>query len=339
MKSNKKEEPIIDMSEVEAVAKTSPKPKVQAQNKQEKAVERRTNSYEDSEDLELINPLKKVVVTVKHLDQPGTISDPKHVLSGGMAETATCTISVPRLRSGVFVDVLTKSEKKYLENVMGLEEGAMNVYNRTNNFWDNNTQGGISKVRLTKFDTKLKLDVPEDYIKYKILLANKNLICPNLETLQDRPKATYKFVLISDSEVTGNMTAKISTKRKCWTEFNKYINNFDILKTVIELITGKPIALNTKIEFLQTKAGELIDSDSRIFLKVITDPLLPTKILIKKAIDQGFISKRGDYLYLREDNTPLCEGGQEPTMSVAAAYLSNPKRQDIKLSLEAKVNS
>lgn len=178
-----------------------------------------------------------------------------------------------------------------------------------------------------------------DYIKYKILLANKTIICPDLETLRNKPKATYKFVLESDSEVSQSAKAKMTIKMRCYMEYGKHENDSEFLRAVIEIITGKPLAANTKLEFLQTKSGELIDDDSRLFLKVITDELLPVKILIKKCIEQGFISKRGDYLYLREDNSPLCEGGEEPTMQMAAKYLANPKRQQMKLSLEAKVNS
>lgn len=328
----------IDMAEVEAAKKTKPAP-VEQQVQPKRGKVKKVTVQNNPDDLEPINPLRKVVVRVRHLQEPGTISDPKHVLSGGMAETSTRTVSVPRLRSGVFVDVLTKNEKRYLEAAMGLEEGAMNVYNKVNNFWDNNTEGGISKVRLTKYDTRLHLDDPVDYIKYKILLANKNIICPDLETLRNKPKATYQFVLESDNEISQSAKTKMNTKMRCYTEYAKHQDDSDFLRSVIEIITGKPLATNTKLEFLQTKAGELIDADSRLFLKVITDELLPTKILIKKCIEQGFISKRGDYLYLREDNSPLCEGGEEPTMQMAAKYLANPKRQSMKLSLEAKVNS
>jgi hypothetical protein len=65
-----------------------------------------------------------------------------------MAETSTFTVTVPKLRSGTYKNVLTDDEKDFLEATMGLEVGALNVYNKDNNFWSNNTEGGISKVRL-----------------------------------------------------------------------------------------------------------------------------------------------------------------------------------------------
>lgn len=285
----------------------------------------------------LINCLQNKVVTVKFIAQPGTISNPKHVLYGGMAERSIFTVTVPKLRSGTFKNVLTDDEKDYLEAAMGLEVGALNVYNKHDNFWSNNTEGGISKVRLTKQDTILNLADPIDYIKYKILLANKDLIASSVQELQDRPKATYRFVIVSNDEVNTTARTKMTTTMRCYAEYGKIENRGDILKTVIETITGKPLAANTKLEFLQTKAGELIEENAKLFLNVVQDKLLETKVLIQKCIDAGLISKRANYLYLRSDNTPLCEGGEEPVLSVAARYLNNPKRQELKLSLEAKL--
>ena len=65
--------------------------------------------------------------------------------------------------------------------------------------------------------------------------------------------------------------------------------------------------------------------------------MLPTKVLIKRAIEAGLISNRGNYLYLRKDNTPLCEANEEPTLNVAAKYLNSPKHQEVKFALEAKL--
>ncbi len=111
----------------------------------------------------------------------------------------------------------------------------------------------------------------------------------------------------------------------CYKEFGKIENDIDTLRVIVETIDGRPTAPNVKLEFLQTKANELIQGDSKLFLRIITDPLLPTKVLIKKAIEANLISKRGNFLYLRSDNSPLCGVNEEPTFNVAAKYLNNPK--------------
>lgn len=287
---------------------------------------------------QIINCLRNERVIVRHIPKlGGMVTNPKHILYGGMADSAVKTFTVPRLSSGMYVNILTDDEKACLEQIMNLEYNALSIYKKTDNFWDDSNDKGISRVRLTKQDNYLNLSDPEDYIRYKILLANKNYIAPSLEALQDAPKASYQFVIISEGDETKNAKVNMSTTMKCYKEFGKIENDADTLRVVIETIDGKPLASNSKLEFLQTKANDLIQADSRLFLKVVTDPLLNTKVLIKKAIEAGIIAKRGTYLYLREDNTPLCENNEEPTLNIAAKYLTNPKHQEIKFSLEAKL--
>lgn len=288
-------------------------------------------------DTPLINCLRNERVIIRHIPKEGgMITNPKHILFGGMAENAVRIFTVPRLSSGMFVNVLTDKEKAYLEEAMGLEYNALSVYKKVNNFWDDSNDSGISKVRLTKLDNYLNLADPEDYIRYKILLANKDYIAPSLEALQDSPKATYQFVIISEGDETRMAKDNMSSTMKCYKEYGKIENDVDTLRVLIEAIDGRPTSPGSQLEFLQTKANNLIQADSKLFLKTITDPLLKTKVLIKKSIEAGLISNRGNFLYLRSDNTPLCELNEEPTLNIAAKYLNSSKHQDIKFTLEAK---
>lgn len=293
----------------------------------------------DSKEEVLVNCLRNERIIVRYIPKGSGIwgNNPKHILAGGMAESAVRTFVVPQLSSGVYVNVLTDKEKAFLEEVMGLEYNALSVYNKENNFWDDSNENGVNKVRLTKQDNYFNLADPEDYIRYKILLANKNFIAPSMKDLQDYPKATYQFVIISEGEETKMAKLDMSTTMRCYKEFGKIENDPDTLRVIIESVTGKPLAANSKIEFLQTKINELIQSNSKLFLKVISDPLLQTKVLIKRSIEAGLISNRGNYLYLRSDNTPLCELNEEPTLNIAAKYLNSPKHQEIKFSLEAQL--
>lgn len=292
----------------------------------------------DSESL--VNCLRNERVIVRHIPKErGMVTNPKHILFGGMAENAIRTFVVPRLSSGMFVNVLTDSEKAFLEEVMGLEYNALSIYKKVDNFWDDSNENGISRVRLTKQDNYFNLADPEDYIRYKILLANKDFIAPSLEALEDAPKMSYQFVIIAEGAETKSAKDNMSATMKCYKEFGKVENDIDTLRTIIEAIDGRPTAPTVKLEFLQTKANQLIQADSKLFLKVITDPMLGTKVLIKKAIEAGLIANRGNYLYLRSDNTPLCENNEEPTLNIAAKYLNSPKHQEIKFTLEAKLKA
>ena len=286
----------------------------------------------------LVNCLKNEKVIVRFISRArGMITDPRHILYGGMAAGSKMRVTTPLLRSGSYADVLTKDEKKFLEYKLGLEPNALSVHNRNNNFWSDANPQGIGRVELIKGDNPLDLSNPIDYIKYKILLANKDHIAPSIQALQDRPKATYKFVIINEGDTAKAANTRVTLKAQAYMEFGKVNEDKEKMRVIIETIDGRPTARDSKLEYLQGKIGELIEANTKMFLQVVRDPLLDNKVLIKKAIEAGVIANRGNYLYLKDGNMPLCDNGQEPTLNIAAKYLSLPKHQDLKFSIEAKV--
>lgn len=306
--------------------------------KEETETPRVTKLSEERE--ELVNCLRNEKVIVRFISRArGMVTNPDHILFGGMANGSKMSLTVPLLRSGGFADVLTKAEKKFLEWKMGLEPNALSVHNRTNNFWSDANEQGIGRVVLIKGDNPLDLSKPIDYIKYKILLANKEKIAPSMSALQDKPKATYRFVIISESDTAKAANIKVGLKQQAYMEFGKLSEDRDKLRVIIETLDGRPTASDSKLEYLQGKVGELIEANTKMFLSVARDPLLDNKVLIKKAIEAGIIANRGNYLYMRDSNTPLCDNGQEPTLNIAAKYLSLAKHQELKFSIEAKLKA
>lgn len=288
---------------------------------------------------EPINCLRNEKIIVRFVPRPSAmVQNPKHILYGGMAENATRSFVVPRLNStGMFKNVLTDSEKTFLERAMGLEYNALSIYRKKDNFWDDSNPMGIGRVTLHKQDNYLDLSVPEDYIKYKILLANKDQIASSLQELEDRPKATYQFVIISENAEAASNLSKMDVTMKCYMEYGKIEDDVDTLRVIIELIEGRPTSPKVKLDYLQGKINEYIQRNPRQFLNTIKDELLPAKVLIKKCVEAGLIGKKNDTYYLRKDGTPLCEMNEESTLNNAARYISNIKRQELKYSLEAQV--
>lgn len=285
-----------------------------------------------------VNPLRNERVIVRYILRPSTmVPNKNHVLYGGMAETAVRRFTVPRLSNGSFKNVLTNNEKEYLEKVLGLELNALSVHNRNNNFWDDSNPEGFGRVDLHKQDNYLDLSVPEEYIKYKVLLANKDQICPSMQELEERPKATYQFVILSENAEAASNLKRVDATKNCWKEFGKIEDDADTLRTIIELVEKRPLAPKTKLDFLQGKVSELIENDPRKMLSVLTDLYLPAKVLIKKGVEKGIISWRNDLYYLREDGHPLCELGENSTLNNAAKYISSAKNQELKFTLEAKL--
>ena len=289
---------------------------------------------------QLISCLRNEKICVRYVPrQSHMVTDPKHILYGGMADDAVKTFVVPKLTKGTYVNVLTNSEMAFLEEYLGMDKGTLSVYKKQDNFWSDANPQGINKVRLRKQDNYLDLSVPEDYIRYKILLANKDFIAPSIQALEDRPKATYQYVIIAGSEQVSSAKKNMDITRECYMEFGKIEKDVETLMTIVELLDGRNVAPNTSIDFLHTRIDAFIQSNPKSFLKTVKDETLPTKVLIRRSINTGSIIKRGDYLYLKSDGKPLCEDKEEPVLSIAVKFLNNPRNQTIKLGLESLLNT
>lgn len=307
-------------------------------HKEEPRVAPRTvvpQSYSD----EPVNCLRNEKIIVRFVpSQTAMVQRKGHILSGGMAENATRSFVVPRLaKTGMFKNILTDSEKSFLEKAMGLEINALSIYKKENNFWDDSNPSGIGRVTLHKQDNYLDLSIPEQYIQYKILLANKDCIASSMEELEDRPKATYQFVLISEGDETKRSLSRMDITMECYTEYGAVKKDKDVLKVIIEQLEKRPISNNVKIDYLQNKINDYIQADPRKFYTVVTDKYLQAKVLIRKAVEAGLVGTKNNTYYLRKDGSPLCEMGEESTLNNAAKYVSSIKHQELKYLLEAQL--
>lgn len=307
-------------------------------HKEEPRVASRTvvpQSYSD----EPVNCLRNEKIIVRFVpSQTAMVQRKGHILSGGMAENATRSFVVPRLaKTGMFKNILTDSEKSFLEKAMGLEINALSIYKKENNFWDDSNPSGIGRVTLHKQDNYLDLSIPEQYIQYKILLANKDYIASSMEELEDRPKATYQFVIISEGDETKRSLSRMDITMECYTEYGAVKKDKDVLKVIIEQLEKRPISNNVKLDYLQNKINDYIQADPRKFYTVITDKYLQAKVLIRKAVEAGLVGTKNNTYYLRKDGSPLCEMGEESTLNNAAKYVSSIKHQELKYLLEAQL--
>ena len=174
-------------------------------------------------------------------------------------------------------------------------------------------------------------------LNIKFLLANKDLIAPNVQALQDYPKATYQYVIIRELDESKMLENEASATIKSAMAFGKIENDRDTLRVVIETLEGRPTSPEVTIDQLKKKALESIKNNSKMFLKITSDELLPTKVLIKKSVEKGLIIIRGNYYYLADGDLPLCENNEQPVLNIAAKYLNAPSHQEIKFTLEAKL--
>lgn len=269
------------------------------------------------------------------------VQDSNHIMGDGMHENAFYIYCVPKLqKSNNFVNVLTKEEKDYLEYVMGLPENALSIYRqpKEENYWSNANPNGLSSVTLKKRDNIFDMSKPTDYIAVKILMANKDKICPSMEEWAARPKETYEFVIIREGQESKMSKSNTDATIQAVMKLGKIADDKDVLKLVVETMMGKKYSDATSLDWLQTQALDLIKNtpkNARMFLSIMEDESLDNKVLIRKCISKGIVADRGGFLYIKDGNIPMCGDGEEPTLKMAAKWLGKPANQERLFKLQA----
>lgn len=279
---------------------------------------------EDTNTFSLPNETLIIKFIPRKVGMSANVED-NHVISGGMLINSVRRFSAPIARNGAVQNVLTKEEKDYLEGATGLN---LSVYG---DYWKDHF------VPLYKDDTAniLNLNEPKDYISYKILLSLRDDICPNWE---DRNKnQTYQFAITKEGEELAENKRKYDTKKEAFKLYGKIEDDREKLAGVLKLLTNRPISSDSSLIWLQSKVEENIDTNPSAFVNVVKDKNFYVKMLINEAIEKKIILKKNNK-YSTADGLDLCDAGELPTLDNVIRYLDNPKNQDVRDVIEAKVN-
>ena len=237
-----------------------------------------------------------------------------------MLEGAYRKFPVPMLRSGALKNVLTDEEKEFFETKV-FQGQNLSMYNK--DFW------GRKYVTLEKLDTILDLSQPEDYLKYKILLGWNTVIAPSLQEHKNNPSLAHQFYLEKDGESTRLESKTLNITKKAWKNFDKIENNRDVLAAVIFLMSGKKVAGNADMEYLNAEVSKIVNNKPGDFNTLVEDAQFETQVLIANAERAGII-KKSKGAYETKDGLPLTEKGQPATIMNVVNFLNNPINNEAK---------
>ena len=107
----KKEVSNLILDDEEIMKEPSVIPEVDNLFKEPKIVKIKKQTAVEGDD-NLVNCLRNERVIIRFVPkQTGLVSNPRHILYGGMAESAVRWFTLPRLSSGMYVNALTDKEK------------------------------------------------------------------------------------------------------------------------------------------------------------------------------------------------------------------------------------
>lgn len=250
-----------------------------------------------------------------------------HVIAGGMLNTAEREYCVPLNRNGYMVNILTKAEKDFLESHEGINRD-LSVYS-SKDFWEKR------RVKLIKGDNILDLSNPIDYINYKILLSNKDFIAPSLA--EKNNKLTYQYVIIDEGEERELQKQSFNYKKKAFKLYSNIENSEEILRGILRIVNKRPVSKESSLEWLQGEVEKIIDTNAKVFVELIEDPIYEYKILLAQATEKGLVITQNQR-YATAEGIELSEPGQIASFDNAVKYLADPKNQELADILKAKLN-
>jgi hypothetical protein len=242
--------------------------------------------------------------------------------------SAKTKVSVPRAEhGGHYVNPLTKEEAAFLENhpALSLKTGDLSVHRKENNFW----KDVIGMITLGKDERTFDLSDPMDYITYKVLLLQRDLIAPSAEDA--RGKLSYRYAFVDVDYEDDKKTIESNLLADAFMEYGKIRTDRDSLMNILYVLEGKRISPNSKIDFLQGQVGSFVTKAPSRFLEIINDSNLMTKVLLQKAIAYNIINRRANVYKTAAGETLGID------MLSTIDKLNDPAMSDVRIIIEEQV--
>lgn len=240
--------------------------------------------------------------------------------------TAHRRYTLPLRSSGNLVDPFGSDEERaFIEKELVMEKGSLSVNKREKNFWKEDFKG----VVLTKEEIVLDLSNPNDYLKYRVLLTNKQFIAPDEDSIKKSPEFQYAIVDLGYEDAQGANKADQLTDAAL--EFASIRNDRESLADALYLLNpGMRVAPDASLEWIKGQVSNHMTKDPVKFLRTLRDPQAKTRILLARAIHAKAITiDRG--VYRTSDRIIGIN------LDAAIAYLNEPVNADIRSLIEAQV--
>lgn len=240
---------------------------------------------------------------------------------------ATNAYPVPRHENGgAYFDPLTPEEAEYLETHPGLSlsRGDLSIHKVDNNYWDR-----MRPIRLGKEEVKLNLADPMDYIKYKVLLLQRDAVAPSAK--EARRKASYKYAIVPLDFDENKSAEDTNAVADAYLEYSKIREDRDTLADVLFLITSQRVPPAATLGWIQGEIGKKIASNPAKFVEVIRDTDRMARTLITKGLTYNAIQKDGTaYRTMGGDLMGI-------DLTATIAFIKNESNSDHRILIETMV--
>ena len=284
-------------------------------------------------------PNKKILVTP--VRRKGSWLPANHAASFLFKESYY-SVTVPRTNRGELVNPLTEAEQEYFEGsvaLLSLKTGDLSIHKtvtdkngkqRLQNFWTD------FKIKLKNEIMELDLSKPMDYLRYKVLLANSEIIAPS--GAEKFKRGTYKFALVEQGWEDTEKVKSAKNKQTAYRAFGKMDSSPEKLKDFLSVYYtikpgGKTIPVAAKLDFLIAETEKIVENDMSTFLDIVNDKDYDTKVMITKALRAKALEREGSAFRTPEGKTI----GQN--LKEAISFLTNPLYSEEVIKIQSRIDN
>lgn len=302
----------------------------------------KTETITPVKESKLRSPLINKKVIIELIESPETsLHKDKHQAT--LLTGAAKSFAVPINQYGYLVDPLEEWERKYLEDVLGVNLNVRTLNTKDNpeaNFWT--SRRGMVVLRKNAKDIKsasitLNLNDPYQFILYKVAL-----VCPRVaktwKERYDRP-GEYEFV-IKDGEVEfveelDNLSRETAVIDYLLANKNSKKKLFDLIRLYgIERVANQ-IKFTSSLEFMFNELWKVTKKPGQIeklySIIKLGEKDVSSRVFLADAVTVGLIEKRGtEYRLIGGDKI----GNNEEE---AINFIEDPRNQSTKLRIQMKI--
>jgi len=245
------------------------------------------------------------------------------------------TYDTPLTSSNTLANVLNDDEREFLESKLDSSrpKGWMSPYIQSNlNVWKGKHK---HKVELSNEPLELHLSNPIDFIKYKILLTNKNDIASSFETRLDKK---YLYYLEDKEDADKNKVEFISIKIKAHEVFSELSKSHDkIINALMVIYRGSESNVPNDMteNTAKTTLFNYVEGNPKQFIATLEDEEFKLKYILYRAIRRGVIYRNKHEYNLGMGDGRLVGKGISEVLAYIKSLSTDDRKQEEYIKFKA----
>ena len=170
--------------------------------------------------------------------------------------------------------------------------------------------------------------IPQDLLKYKVLLSCRKQIASSLEEAKSRP--TFKYAIVDSKKQQQAEMNELKIKMDAVKAFNKIENSLNDMLDFLAIYENN-VTESDNIEFVKSKCFQISQSNPKEFIRIVNDGNKSYTITLLKAHKKGIIRRERDLTYV------LPNGQNIGPQSQAISWLQTPENFDQLEIIKSKI--